>query len=794
MSEGYRYLAFISYKREDEEWAKWLQHKLEHYKLPTSVRKANPSLPDRIRPVFKDTTDLSGGVLEKAIKDALDSSKYLIVICSPRAAQSPWVCKEVQEFIDSGREEYIIPFIVDGEPHSKDISNECFPQNLRELSGSRELLGININEMGRDAAAIKVASRMFDLHFDELWQRWEREKKRVRNVRLSLIGILFVISLSVALVFRQQNDALKKNNEVILLQNEKIEREKVRVVEVNKKLHNANDSIVKQTNIILSQNKQIEREKERTILVNQKLQIANDSIIKQAEITNNISKALHESNEQLQVEQERILDMNFRLMENQTRAVAYMATQLVERGNSDLAIKLLLAVMQNDSVVNERPYVPEAEAALRLAMKSKQFIFSGHTGKITSIVFTSDGRYVISASDDEEIKFWDVETRKCLRTFTGHSLGVNAVDVHSQMELLVSGSDDCTIKLWNIRTGECVKTIDCWVPIYSVRISPNASMLLATSQSSNIMLYDAMKSYRRRYLKGHTKKVTSAVFSHDGKMIASSSGDATIKLWDAVSGKCVTTLRGHTLGVNSVSFSSDDRFLISSSDDSTVKLWDISGRKCIQTFTGHDSQVVDASYSGDGTAAISLAIDNTIKIWHIALGICVNTFNAGPSQINSAIFRPLGASVAYGSNDLYLRNLDWRSERKQYWRVPMLFSSSCEFGIYSGLNDICLTNIKTGKILKKCNHENGPAHLIASSHDDKYMVSIHDGIERHTANIKLWDVEKVECIKTLNFDEHWCMITSVNFSNNDKYMEKPCARDPRSPVPLTLAVQNSLTL
>lgn len=25
-------------------------------------------------------------------------------------------------------------------------------------------------------------------------------------------------------------------------------------------------------------------------------------------------------------------------------------------------------------------------------------------------------------------------------------------------------------------------------------------------------------------------------------------------------------------------------------------------------------------------------------------------------------------------------------------------------------------------------------------------------------------------------------------------VEKPCARDPRSPVPLTLAVQNSLTL
>lgn len=37
--------AFISYKREDEKWAEWLQRKLEGYKLPTILKKTNPSLP-----------------------------------------------------------------------------------------------------------------------------------------------------------------------------------------------------------------------------------------------------------------------------------------------------------------------------------------------------------------------------------------------------------------------------------------------------------------------------------------------------------------------------------------------------------------------------------------------------------------------------------------------------------------------------------------------------------------------------------------------------------------------------
>lgn len=183
----YKYFAFISYKREDEKWAKWLQDKLMHYKLPTNIRKQRPELPAVIHPVFRDSTDLSGGVLADVINEALDSSRYLIVICSPRAAQSPWVCKEVVHFIDTGRERNIIPFIIDGEPNSKDIAAECFPEVLRKLSGERELLGININENGRDAAAIKVVARMFNLQFDTLWQRYERDQRRRR---------LFVVCIS----------------------------------------------------------------------------------------------------------------------------------------------------------------------------------------------------------------------------------------------------------------------------------------------------------------------------------------------------------------------------------------------------------------------------------------------------------------------------------------------------------------------------------------------------------------------------------------------------------------------
>lgn len=205
----YEYYAFVSYNHKDEKWAKWLQKKLESYSLPTALRKENSKLPDKIRPMFRDNSELSCGKLMTEIKKNLDKSKYLIVICSPHSAQSQWVSDEVQHFIDQGKEEYIIPFIIGGTPNAANPEDECFPGGLRQLTGENELLGININEMGREAAAIKVIARMFDLRFDALWQRHERAKRKKKLILGIVVAfiVLFLAAISIALY--SQNSMIK---------------------------------------------------------------------------------------------------------------------------------------------------------------------------------------------------------------------------------------------------------------------------------------------------------------------------------------------------------------------------------------------------------------------------------------------------------------------------------------------------------------------------------------------------------------------------------------------------------
>lgn len=103
MTPQFQYYAFISYKREDEKWARWLQRKLESYRLPTDICKKNSAIPKKLKPVFRDKTDIQPNILSEELRQKLDDSQYLIVICSPRSVQSPWVGNEIDHFIKTGR-------------------------------------------------------------------------------------------------------------------------------------------------------------------------------------------------------------------------------------------------------------------------------------------------------------------------------------------------------------------------------------------------------------------------------------------------------------------------------------------------------------------------------------------------------------------------------------------------------------------------------------------------------------------------------------------------------------------
>ena len=70
MDQQFKYYAFISYKREDEKWANWLQRKIESFRPPARLCKSKPDIPRKLV-AFKDTNDLKATTLKKELEDNL---------------------------------------------------------------------------------------------------------------------------------------------------------------------------------------------------------------------------------------------------------------------------------------------------------------------------------------------------------------------------------------------------------------------------------------------------------------------------------------------------------------------------------------------------------------------------------------------------------------------------------------------------------------------------------------------------------------------------------------------------
>ena len=109
------------------------------------------------------------------------------------------------------------------------------------------------------------------------------------------------------------------------------------------------------------------------------------------------------------------------------------------------------------------------------AVKERNHL-EGHSNSVNSVAFSPDGKTLASASSDNTIKLWHLESQKPIATLTGHSNWVYSVAFSPDGKTLASASDDNTIKLWNFDFDDLHKRGCDWVRSYGyLQNSPNVS-------------------------------------------------------------------------------------------------------------------------------------------------------------------------------------------------------------------------------------------------------------------------------------------------------------------------------
>ena len=226
----FKYKGFISYSHDNRGEAKRLQKDLEGYAVPWElVGREQPTGTQRLGLFFLDREDLpAGSNLPEALKKKLSQSENLIVICSPKAASSPYVAAEVKEFKRIGRASRIFALIVAGKPHSEE--DNCFPPALEfkvtadgRLSEQRdsEPAAADATVEGYNLAKVKIIAGLLDLDPNELQRREvvaERRRRQIWNSIAAVMTILAIVATSAAwLAIEKSSEALKHFEQAVLV-------------------------------------------------------------------------------------------------------------------------------------------------------------------------------------------------------------------------------------------------------------------------------------------------------------------------------------------------------------------------------------------------------------------------------------------------------------------------------------------------------------------------------------------------------------------------------------------------
>ena len=389
------------------------------------------------------------------------------------------------------------------------------------------------------------------------------------------------------------------------------------------------------------------------------------------------------------------------------------------------------------------------QARLSNATKFERATFQseGHRGSVTCMAIFPDGR-VVSGSDDNTLRVWDVYTGQCLQTLEGHKRGINCVAILRDGRV-VSGSGDNTLRVWDAASGQCLQTFDGYTDmIICIAVLPDGRVV-SGSRDDTLRVWDVTTGQCLQILKEHKRSVYTVAVLPDGRVV-SGSGDSTLRVWDTTSGQCLQTLEGHKGWIRCVCVL-PNKSVVSGSDDNTLRVWDASSGQCLQTFEGHNGGIRCVAVLSD-RQMLSGSNDGTLRVWDTATGQCLQTLEGHKRGISCLAVFPDGRVVS-GSDDSTLRVWDTTSGQCLQTLKGHKRSVSCvtvlpDGRVISSSDDGTLRvwDAATGHCLQTLEGHGGGVECLAIL-PDGYVSGSDD------STLRVWDDATGHCLQTLKGHE-----------------------------------------
>jgi WD40 repeat protein len=380
---------------------------------------------------------------------------------------------------------------------------------------------------------------------------------------------------------------------------------------------------------------------------------------------------------------------------------------------------------------------------------------------VTDVAFSTDGKWVLTGSEDKNAYLWDVSTGRNVRQFK-HKESVKSVAFSPNGRHVLTGMFQRGISLWDAETEK-----ELWhlpkISGIALAFSPDGTHVMTASGLRNPATGDLSPTQFEGL-----EWPEDIAFSADSKQVLTGSSDNKARLWDVATGRELQRFEGRTNTVKSVAWSRDGKQILTAGYDDKAHLWNTHTGQEVRQFqeqgpadgwTRHNygsnlwakyaAFAESAVFSPDGRFVFTGGKDGQAILWNISTGKEVRRFIGHKGAVWSVTFSPDGQQVLTGGGvdgtkggkgSVRLWNTDTGTQVKQFKGhdaavVSVAFSPSGKQLLTASLQDktVRLWNIKTGKVIKQFKDLTNVSSVAFSPDGMQLLIA-------HWSGVTLWNI------------------------------------------------------
>ena len=287
----------------------------------------------------------------------------------------------------------------------------------------------------------------------------------------------------------------------------------------------------------------------------------------------------------------------------------------------------------SESDVNKRAGKAQIQNEVTANDSVQIVLQKGHSNMIHGVVLSRDGRMVLTGSEDETARLWDVSSGQMIRSFVGFTIhGPHLLSFGREGQVVIG--DRRTVGVYEIATGREVRSFPVQDSERSV-VSPDGRVLATSGGmvATKVELWDLATGKELSHDPAGSLAIPLA-FSSDGRRLVTQRrvtglyGDVTI--WDAATGKKVKTI-DHFGEVRAAALSADGRRLALQAADRTIIVKEVDTSRAVQKLSLTRSQETGRTtgfrFSPDNRLLATADSENLVRLWDLHTGRETKTYH-----------------------------------------------------------------------------------------------------------------------------------------------------------------------